>query len=668
MPGSLFDFADDRFRRRGILLLFILCVSRALAGTPRFSSTKAEYWRYEFVELTVAEKGAGVSGKQFPILAAKIKKDGQDASSFSGREILPLFYDSSAKMWRGKWPLFWNISPGDYRAELLRPDGKAPESEIYGGPAGNFQARFVPRDSVASVAFKIQARQPMDLPPGFCAMTLEPGRASYNAFPGVNGEKSSWFRLLEWARFMHADAFWHDAGMTHIWGRVNEKNFPWDRSHLAMAKLIASEAKSQGLSYGVYTVSFRVEGNYEKTPYTFTTAYDHICDDLEHPRYISVTDSRRQQDLVALLKELDAVDGVTWLGLDYVRNNNGGLELVDEFLQDMGFYLSPEMKAGALEERQKWLGRLLVKKDDQRLEGLWNWFKAHKTCEVVRDILTRAQVKKPVWMFLLGWKQGHQHGQDPFMFVDAGISLIAPMFYEVDPARLELMIKDWQAYLKRGAGALVVGQPVDSPLLHNFRNLNGPEEHYQRQMEALDGFKGLTNQMGFFWHDINRALAGGRGPEPMREWVIAGASTFSRLRESVGLVPVHVEILEGALITLASVEFKIKVTNLQAEPIPLLRLDGLRTPGLNEYQPAYLDVMNLKAFESRELTWMGHWGDRQLKEKYQDAAPEMRMLALRARVPGSEKWKRPDFAFRYFGEREDLFIPAAASTGGEILP
>jgi hypothetical protein len=650
------------------LFLFVFCAWQGQARADGWAifSAKAEYWRYEFVELAVLERGSGVSGKDVPLLAVKIKKDGQDAASFGGREILPLFYDPATRSWRGKWPLFWNIRPGIYNAVLLRPDAGAPESEIYGGPGGNFMARFDNHNEAASVAFKIQARQPMDLPPGFCAMTLEPGRATYNAFPGVNGEKPSWFRLLEWARFMHADAFWHNAGITHVRGHLDKKRFPWDPSHIAMAKLIAPEAKSQSLAYGAYLVTFRVEGEYEKAPYTFTTSYDHACDLLAHPRFVSLTDTRRQQDLVQLLKELDSVEGISWLGLDYVRSNNGGLEMVDEFLSDMGFLVPQELKAGSLESRQLWLGRILVKNQDLKLEGLWNWFKAHKTCEVIHGVLERAQVKKPVWMFLLGWKQGHQHGQDPFMFVDAGISLVAPMFYELNPVEFEKMIKDWQAYLKRGSGTFVFGQPVDSPLLHNSKNLNGPEELYRRQMEALEQFKGLTDRMGFFWHDLNRALAGGRGPEPMREWVIAGASTFSRLREAAGLVPVHVEILDGATLSLDGIAFRVKVSNLQDQEIRLLRMDGLRTPGMNDYQPASLDVLNLKAFESRELDWKVLWGDRQVKEKYQDLAPEIRMLALRARVPNSEMWKQPDFAFNYVGERWAPSEPAPLSTTAVI--
>ena len=483
-------------------------------------------------------------------------------------------------------------------------------------------------------------------------MTLEPGRSPLQRLPGRGRGEA----LL----VPHPGV-----GPIHARGRLlaqcgddpglgpdpGKSNFPWDQEHLAMAKLFAGEAKAEGMAYGAYTVSFRVEGDFEKAPYTFTTAYEHAGDRLVSPRFVSMTDPRRERDLVKILKDLDGIDGVTWLGLDYVRSNNGGLELTDEFLSDMGFYVSPELKAASLRDRQMWLGRILNTDKDIQLDSLWNWYKSHRMCQVVNQILTESAVKKPVWMFLLGWKQGHQHGQDPFMFHDCGVSLVAPMFYELDPVEFETMLEDWKTYLGRGAGTFVFGEPVDTPLLHNFRNLNGPEEMYLRNIETLGALKGLTENMGFFWHDINRALAGGRGPDPMREWVISGASAFSRLREASGTVPVHVEILDNPAITPLGVSFKIRVTNLSSEKIPLLRLDGVHTPGISEYQPAFLDVPALKGFESRELTWVGLWGVRQLKEKYQTGAPEIRMLAVRGRVLGNPKWKLPDFAFKYVGER-----------------
>src|SRR6185369_14380547 len=130
--------------RLKIAALWLACIGANLAQAagPALVSSKAAYWRYEFVEWTLAEKDSGISGKEFPLLAVTVKKDSQDALSFGGREILPLFYDASSRMWRGKWPLFWNIAPGDYSAQLLRPDSNQAETEIYGGPGGNFLARF----------------------------------------------------------------------------------------------------------------------------------------------------------------------------------------------------------------------------------------------------------------------------------------------------------------------------------------------------------------------------------------------------------------------------------------------------------------------------------------------------------------------------------------------
>lgn len=250
------------------------------------------------------------------------------------------------------------------------------------------------------------------------------------------------------------------------------------------------------------------------------------------------------------------------------------------------------------------------------------------------------------------------------MFIDAGVSFNSPMFYEVDTEQNGILLEDWKAYLAKRGGSFVFGQPVDTPLLKNTRGFNGPEEHYQRQLETIAALNPLADHVGLFWHDINRAMGGGRGPESMREWAIAGAASFSRLRENAGTVPIRADILEGAAETPLGITFTVRVTSLSQEKIPLLRIDGVRVPGIDQYQPSSIDVPNLKPFESRELSWMAVKGERHVKERYKDRAPDNRMLAVRARVPGSEQWKRPSFAFRYVGPRE----AAQAATATAVAP
>jgi len=81
----------------------------------------------------------------------------------------------------------------------------------------------------------------------------------------------------------------------------------------------------------------------------------------------------------------------------------------------------------------------------------WNWWRAHLGAEIVRDIRAKAKLRKPLWIFILSWWHGRQHGQDPLMFNDAGVSLLAPMLYQVpNRTHFNIMVKDWNEYLRAG--------------------------------------------------------------------------------------------------------------------------------------------------------------------------------------------------------------------------
>lgn len=631
----------------------------SMQTSPAFSAGKAQYWRYEMVELSLDSKGAPFKPGSVQALEAVIRFEGREVQGIHGREHALLLWDPNRGMWRGKWPIPWNPRLGQYSAELLAPDPKAALHRLYGGPAGDWEVRNDPAaEPMARAAFTVRGKKAAELPPGFSVMTLEPGKSPYNAFPGVDGEKPSWFRILEWARFMHADALWHGAGQTQVWGRLKDSDFPWDQTHLKMARQLAGEAKIQGMGFGAYMITFMVEGDFEKTGYTFTTGYEHASDSLVNLRFVSMADPRRQRDLVALAREFDRMDGVSYIGFDYVRNDTGALEFIDEFIADMGYKLTDELKNGSLKDRQLWLGRLLALDTIVPLETEWDWWRAHKVAGIFKSMMDQARLSKPCFIFSLGWKRGHQHGQDPRMFIDAGVSFNSPMFYEVDTEQFGILMDDWKAYLSGQGGSFVFGQPVDTVLLHNSRGLNGPEEHYQRQVDTLGLLGPLADHVGFFWHDINRAFTGGRGPDSMREWAIAGAASFSRLRESAGTVPMRAEILDGTETPLG-ITFTVRVTNLTNTRLSLLRLDGVRVPGIDQYQPSSIDIPGLKPFEARELSWMAIKGQREVKERYKDSAPDLRMLALRCRMPNNAEWKRPSFAFRYVGSRGPA--PAAAS-------
>lgn len=232
------------------------------------------------------------------------------------------------------------------------------------------------------------------------------------------------------------------------------------------------------------------------------------------------------------------------------------------------------------------------------------------------------------------------------MLIDAGISFNSPMFYEADQQQYPVMLQDWRRYLDKTGGSLALGQVVDTPLLHPREGLNGPEEHYQRQMESLDLLGPVTDRLGFFWHDLNRAAAGGRTASNAREWALAGASTFSRLRERAGVVPVSLEVEVGG--APPQLTATVRVTSLAKVSLEKLRLEPVWTSGLGRSVPGPVWIKDLKPGESRDLTYTVQLTDRFVRARYSKTAPVERMVAFKARIINDPAWPRSAFAFKYW--------------------
>jgi hypothetical protein len=77
-------------------------------------------------------------------------------------------------------------------------------------------------------------------------------------------------------------------------------------------------------------------------------------------------------------------------------------------------------------------------------------------------ILEKSRVTKPTWIFVLSWLHGIQHGQDPLMFTDAGITMLAPMLYQVpDRGHFDTLTRSWNEYIDEGQANIVPGDQVD---------------------------------------------------------------------------------------------------------------------------------------------------------------------------------------------------------------
>jgi hypothetical protein len=631
------------------LLVSCLCLSAWLrsegAAEWDFQASKPAYLRYELVELTARPRHLPAHAENLD-LEFQVTQRGEVVESAGERTIFRLHYYPVLKCWKGKWPIPWNPEMGSYQAELFEASAGDAGRAFTGGRSMAPFKQVSDAPVLARAPFEVKGRVPLKLPAGFSVVTLEPGKTGYRKFSGVHGEPQDWRHIIDWADWMGADAFWHLVGETQLWRNRNADIYPWEKYALQMSDQLAAEAHRHGLAYGAYMLTFRVLGpKFEQADYKFTTFYSVPKDAFVHKNgFISLDDPQRAKDLIWLLKKMDSNPNVDYLGFDYLRTDFGGLEFTDQFLRDMDIRLPAALKDGKAEARQKWLGRIAVMHTDEFIEEEWEWWRSHKVAEVVSGILAQAQVHKPLWVFSLGWMQGHQHGQDPFMLIDAGISFNSPMFYEANQVQYPAMIDSWSEYLEQSPDSLVIGEPVDGKLLSEDAEHFGPERHFERQKKALDSLGPLTSSMGFFWHDISRAMVGGRGRADTREWAVAGAASFSLLRERQRALPLHAAFHQVSC-TAHGAEFEVEVENLGDSPVARVSLEGLPVRGVGSYQPAKLDLGDIPARGKVSRSWKAVWTNQPLPGERKRPASR-RMLAVKVGFePGVAR--HAGFSFTY---------------------
>jgi hypothetical protein len=149
-------------------------------------------------------------------------------------------------------------------------------------------------------------------------------------------------------------------------------------------------------------------------------------------------------------------------------------------------------------------------------------------------------LKKPVWVFTLGWDHGTEHGQDPYFFQDAGVFADFVMLYESTPLMFQQMRKDWTAYLKDEQLNYIPGNQIDAVLMKSLYGNNPVEEYQYRLNTAVDWADDRSK--GVFIHDISRAFWGRRGGYYFKEWIPAGLSSVSYSRWRNGEIPFRLTV------------------------------------------------------------------------------------------------------------------------------
>ena len=624
-----------------IIILFIILVAHRWSPSYTYLETeKSNHLHYDFVGISARTRDRRFKEEfKNSILRAIVYKGISPVPTVGKKWFVKLKYNGKDGSWQGKWSVPWNAPEGEYRVKIwLFPKLKK-------------------KVRLRECRFFISRREPRELTPGLCVMTMENMRPLKTMrVKGPNGETGDWRKLLDWVEFSGANTFWYMAGQTSAYQERLPDDFPWNLGNLDHIDDLAKEAKKRNIDFGYWVQCYLTLG-----PPKYRANYEYGWDykgDLGKSiptRGISIRDKKRMEDIIKFIKKLNSIEEVDYVGLDYVRTAGSGLELVDEFVREMEVEVPERWEGFSQREKMDWLGRIVERTSgrDIPLIDQWNWWRARQVAIILKRIKEEAGLNKPLWLFNLGWERGWQHGQDVVMMNDAGADIIAVMLYESDLGQLDRFVEDWHNYLKKKDANLIVGDDYDWPLHQYTLNPAGPEDFYGRTLKAMENIYGDGFVSGIFTHDLARALWGRRGPYPSQEWVLAGASCFTRLREEWKIIPIHTEIEIPAKVPFDT-EFSANVVVKNCGPlkvkkigISILPQEGIKTVFQN-----YREIESLASGETERV---------EFKLKIDEFHYER---AFRHMVASRTEWESgpfPSYAFKYVSLiKEPLLSPTTA--------
>jgi len=355
----------------------------------------------------------------------------------------------------------------------------------------------------------------------------------------ATGEPTGYEELYNWVRYMKTDTFWVIGGQTTGWtgGITPEK--PWNSASMKNIDNLASSTNQKDTKLGAYLMAyFAAGGGHKKGGYEISIGYNRETGSLINSRHISLASEKRIKDIISLLKYYDSNPNVHYLGLDFIRTGEtDGYEMVNEMVALTGVYTPANWSRMTKANRMLWLARSRGKRE---ISMKWRWFRAHTESLIIKAIKDSG-IKKPLWAFTLGWAQGSEHGQDPYMFFDAGIDYDAVMIYEANRPQHVGMLQSWPRYLN-GEYNVLVGNMIDNRLQDGSLR---PEIEYMRRIyEAEAKFNSGSRIRGVFFHDLSRMMWSryrGAG-NTVREWANINAAIISRIEEKYSENPFTVTI------------------------------------------------------------------------------------------------------------------------------
>lgn len=413
----------------------------------------------------------------------------------------------------------------------------------YNPPAGVYQvlvrSKANPQWAGVSEKFSLVYRKVPPLQKGFSVVNWEytvPIRRTDIIAP--SGRTGDWKTIAEWLRYMDADAFWMLAAQTTGWDNSITKENPWVRGGLENLALMAPHLKSNGIQVGAYIMCYYTPENGKNLAgYDPSLIYSASTGTLSDTRFISLSSEQRFQDMLRLAKAWQANPSVDYIGLDFIRTGEGdGCENGPEVVDEMNIPTPAGYASWSRMEQVKWFGRHLRLDDNAQTILKWRWWRAHKVATILNRLLVEGRITKPAWVFTLGWEHGKQHGQDPYMFFDAGAFIDAAMLYEASEAQFRNLMDQWPAYMRDNRNNVIIGNSADTRLLDG-RSENPALEYTYRNSVGWRGIYREGHAKGIFLHDFSRALWSTKRGLSTLEWALVAGASQSSFRHEAGVLP-----------------------------------------------------------------------------------------------------------------------------------
>ncbi len=430
-----------------------------------------------------------------------------------------------------------------------------------------------------SQSFFLKRRKVAPLKKGFAVMNLEYTNPLKSiTIPAPGGGKAGYSAIVDWVEYMDNDALWALAAQTTGWDRSLTAAKPWKAQGLKNIKLLGPLTRKKNILLGAYIMSYFTPANGKKLAgYNASIGYSRKKDVLQDTRHISLLDEQRRQDIVEIAKTFESDPYVDFIGFDFIRTGRAdGYEMGLKFLEEMNVRL-PKPKdfyTFSPEDKIKWFGRHVENQSNRSLILKWRWWRAHLVASIINSVIIEAKLTKPSWVFTLGWRHGKEHGQDPYMFFDAGVMIDAAMLYESNRQQFAKLMQQWPNYMRTSANNVMIGNAIDIRFLDSdFANV--PYEYLYRMKKGFRKIYRDSYAKGIFSHDISRAFWSSKRGIEVSEWAVVHGSATSEFRYELGLIPYRAEV---AFSPESQEEGSITVTNKSKNDIEKLSLIFSPTP------------------------------------------------------------------------------------------